>query len=38
MKRTQWRGPHGVQPTDVTSWNVYHRSYLMELTPWKLPH
>ena len=33
MERTQWKGPHGVHPTEVTSWNVHHRSYLVEVTP-----
>ena len=23
---------------EVTYWNLYHRSYLVERTPWKLPH
>ena len=23
---------------EVTYWNVHHGSYLMEGTPWKLPH
>ena len=32
MERTQWMGPHGVQPTEVTSWNVYHGIYLVEVT------
>ena len=22
---------------EVTSWNLHHGSFLMELTPWKLP-
>ena len=23
---------------EVTSWNLHHRSYLVELTAWKLPN
>ena len=23
---------------EVTSWNLHHRSNLVELTPWKLPN
>ena len=23
---------------EVTLWNLHHGSYLVELTPWKLPH
>ena len=23
---------------EVTSWNLHHESYLVQLTPWKLPY
>ena len=23
---------------ELASWNLHHGSYLVELTPWKLPH
>ena len=33
MERTPWKLPIGAYAMDVTSWNLHHRRYLMELTP-----
>ena len=46
-ERTAWMLPIETYTMEVTSLNlhhgsylmeIYHGSYLMELTPWKLPH
>ena len=29
---------HGTYTMEVTSWNLHHGSYLVELKPWKLTH
>ena len=38
MEPTPWKVPHGAHTMEVTSWNLRHRSYLVEDPPWKLPH
>ena len=47
MELTPCTLPHGTYTMEVSSWNLHHKRYLMELThrsylveftPWKLPH
>ena len=38
MERTPWKLPHGTHTIEVTTWNINHESYFMELIPLKLPH
>ena len=37
MQVTPWKLPHGTHTMEVTSLNLHHGSYLVELTPWKVP-
>ena len=37
MELTPGKLPHGAYTMQGTSWNLYHGSYLMEITPLKLP-
>ena len=38
MELTPWELPSGTYSMEVTSWNLNHESYLVDLGPWKLPH
>ena len=37
MELTPWKVLHRMYTMEDTSWNLHHRSYLEELTPWKIP-
>ena len=38
MECTPWKLPLGTYTMEVTSRNLHHGSYLMELRSWKLPN
>ena len=38
MEPTPWKLPRGTYTMEVISWNLRHRSYLLERTPWKVPN
>ena len=38
MEPTPWMFPSGTYAMEVTSLNLHHGRWLIERTPWKLPH